>query len=149
MRRVRYQFGTLELVEGKKQNVWAFRFYELGAEGKRYYRRVRIGSDQQYRTETSALKALDGLRLSFNSGTFQAVPPTFGAVIERYLREESPERFSTRVSYTSLIKRWLRPKWGDLLLSAIRTLESRTLAEVAAAGTEDEEQFEKPHARPF
>lgn len=123
MRRVRYQFGTLELVEGKKQNVWTFRFYELGSEGKRHYRRIRVGSDWQYPTETAALKALEGLRLSVNSGTFQAAPPTFGAVIERYLREELPERFSTRISYTSLIKRWLRPKWGDLLLSAIRTLE--------------------------
>jgi hypothetical protein len=28
VRRVRYQFGMLELVEGKKQDVWTFRFYE-------------------------------------------------------------------------------------------------------------------------
>ncbi len=116
MRRVRYQFGMLELVHGKRQNVWTFRFYEPGTDGKRHYRRVRVGTDQQYPTETSALKALEGLRLSVNSGSFQAAPATFGAVIERYVREELPERFSTRVSYMSLIRRWLRqlwqPAWG-------------------------------------
>jgi integrase len=123
VRRVRYQFGSLELVKGAKQDVWTFRFYQSGADGKRQYRRIRVGTTQQYPTETVALKALEGLRLSVNSGKLQAANPTFGAVTERYLREELPERFSTRVSYTSLIKRWLRPKWSDLLLSQIRTLE--------------------------
>src|SRR5713226_8952335 len=113
----------LELVEGKKQDVWTFRFYELGADGKRHNRRLRIGTKEQYPTETAALTAVEGLRLSVNSGKLQAANPTFGAVIERYLREELPERFSTRVSYTSLIKRWLRPKWSNLPLSEIRTLE--------------------------
>ena len=39
---------------------------------------------------------LDGLRLSVNSGDPQAANPTFGAVIERYLREELPERLEPR-----------------------------------------------------
>jgi len=66
---------------------------------------------------------LEGLRLSVNSGKLQAANPTFGAVIERYQREELSERFSTRVSYKSLLKRWIQAKWGDGLLSEIRTLE--------------------------
>ncbi len=123
MRRVRYQFGMLELVEGKKIDVWTFRYYESGAEGKRSYRRIRIGTTQQYPTEDEARRAVDGLRLSVNSGTIQATPATFGAVIERYLKEELPERYSTRVSYTSLIKKWLRPRWSDLAVKAVRSLE--------------------------
>jgi integrase len=123
VRRVRYQFGMLELVEGKKLDVWTFRFYELGADGRRIYRRIRVGTALQYPTETDAKRAVDGLRLSVNRGTFQATPVTFGGVIERYANEELPERFSTRVSYKSLIKRWLRPKWTDFPLSAIRSLE--------------------------
>src|SRR6266700_1035567 len=94
----------LELVEGKKQDVWTFRFYQLGTGGRRHYRRIRIGTKAQYPTETDAKRAVDGLRLSVNSGDPQAANPTFGAVIERYLREELPERFSTRVSYKSLLK---------------------------------------------
>ncbi|MGA2630682.1 MAG: tyrosine-type recombinase/integrase [Terriglobia bacterium] len=123
MRRVRYQFGSLEIVEGAKQDVWTFRFYQPGADGKRQYRRIRVGTTEQYPTETAALKALEGLRLSVNSGKLQVANPTFGAVIERYQREELPERFSTRVSYKSLLKRWVQPKWGDLPLNEIRTLE--------------------------
>ena len=123
MRRVRYQFGSLELVEGAKQDVWTFRFYQREVDGKRQYRRIRVGTTQQYSTETAALKALEGLRLSVNSGSLQAANPTFGGVIERYQREELPERFSTRVSYKSLLKRWIQPKWGGVPLSEIRTLE--------------------------
>ena len=111
MRRVRYQFGSLKLVKGAKQDVWTFRFYERGSEGKRHYKRIRIGTKQQYPTEAAALKALEGLRLSVNSGTFQVETPSLGGVIDRYLREELPERFSTRVSYNSLLKKWIKPKW--------------------------------------
>lgn len=123
MRRVRYQFGSLELVKGAKQDLWTFRFYQPGADGKRQYRRIRVGTTEQYPTETAALMALEGLRLSVNSGKLQVANPKFGAVIERYQREELPERFSTRVSYRSLLKKWIQPKWGDNLLSEIHALE--------------------------
>ncbi len=123
MRRARYQFGSLELLRGAKQDVWTFRFYQPGADGERQYRRIRVGTTEQYPTETTALKALEGLRLSVNSGKLQAANHTFGGVIERYQREELPERFSTRVSYKSLLKRWIQPKWGDVPLNEIRTLE--------------------------
>ena len=123
MRRVRYQFGSLELVEGAKQDVWTFRFYQPGADGKREYRRIRVGTTEQYPTETAALKALEGLRLSVNSGKLQVANPMLGAVIERYQREELPERFSTQVSYKSLLRRWVEPKWKDISLGEVRTLE--------------------------
>ena len=59
MRRVRYQFGSLQVVKGAKQDVWTFRFYQPGANGKREYRRIRVGTTEQYPTETAALKALE------------------------------------------------------------------------------------------
>ena len=34
-----------------------------------------------------------------------------------------PERFSTRSSYKSLFKRWLQPKWNDVLVTDFRSLE--------------------------
>lgn len=123
MRRVRYQFGSLQVVKGAKQDIWTFRFYQPGADGKREYRRIRVGTTEQYPTENAALKALEGLRLSVNSGKLQVANPTFGAIIERYQREELPERFSTQISYKSLLKNWIQPKWGDHPLTEIRTLE--------------------------
>jgi integrase len=113
----------LQFVKGAKQDIWTFRFYQPGADGKRQYRRIRVGTSEQYPTETAALKALEGLRLSVNSGKLQVATPTFGAVVERYQREELPERFSTRTSYKSLLKKWIQPKWEDLSLSEVRTLE--------------------------
>ena len=56
MRRTRYQYGSLELVKGAKQSVWTFRFYQLGADGKRQYRRIRVGTTQEYPTRTAALQ---------------------------------------------------------------------------------------------
>jgi len=123
VRRLRHQFGSLQFVKGAKQDIWTFRFYQPGADGKRQYRRIRVGTSEQYPTETAALKALEGLRLSVNSGKLQVATPTFGAIVERYQREELPERFSTRTSYKSLLKKWIQPKWEDLSLPEVRTLE--------------------------
>jgi len=110
-------------VKGAKRDVWTFRFYQPGADGKRQYRRIRVGTKEQYPTETAALKALEALRLSVNTGKFHAANPTFGAIIERYGREELPERFSTQAGYRSLLKKWIQPKWRDVLLGDVRTLE--------------------------
>ena len=57
MRRVRYKFGSLQVVKGAKQDVWTFRFYQRGADGKREYRRVHVGTTEQYPTETAADRA--------------------------------------------------------------------------------------------
>ena len=123
MRRVRYQFGCLELGKGIQQDVWTFRFYETGSDGKRHYRRITIGTKAQYPTETAARKAVEGLRLSINNGRPQITPVRFGAVVQRYVREELPERYSTRAGYTSTLKRRIAPRWGEVLVNDIRTLE--------------------------
>ena len=70
MRRVRYQFGSLELVKGVKREVWTFRFYVTGSDGKPHYKRVRIGTKAQYPTEAAAMRAVEALRSSVNSETF-------------------------------------------------------------------------------
>ncbi|OFV95687.1 MAG: hypothetical protein A3H28_15515 [Acidobacteria bacterium RIFCSPLOWO2_02_FULL_61_28] len=119
MRRVRYQFGCLKL----RKDFWTFRFYETGSDGKRRYRRIRVGTKAQYPTRAEAMKAVEGLRLSINTGSFQMTPVRFGAVIQRYQREELPERFSTRACYTSMLKRCIEPKWSEVPVNDIRTLE--------------------------
>ena len=123
MRRVRYQFGSLELVKGVKREVWTFRFYVTGSDGKHHYKRVRTGTKAQYPTEAAALRVVDGLRSSVNTGTLRATPISVGALIERYLREELPERFSTRVSYTSLLRKWIRTRWSEIPVNEVRALQ--------------------------
>jgi integrase len=119
MSRVRYQFGSLQLI----RNVWSLRYYEAGPNGKRHYRRVRIGSKTQFLTEAAALKAVDAWRLSINSSESPAGPGRFGAIVGRYIREELPERYSTRMSYLSLLKGRIRPKWDEIPVNEIKTLE--------------------------
>ncbi len=113
MKRVRYQFGSLHLVRGVKPDVWTFRYYETNSEGKRQYNRIRIGTKEQYPTEAEALKAADAIRLAVNDSTSQPTPVIFETVIERYRREELPERFSTRVAYESVLRN--RINWGIYL----------------------------------
>ncbi len=47
---------------------------------------------------------------------------TFGAICNRYLEEELPERHSTSRSYRSNIKNYLKPRWGNYLLDRIRPM---------------------------
>lgn len=123
MRRVRYQSGSLELLTGVKEDVWTFRYYGEGPDGRRRYRRLRVGTRNEYPTRTAAQKAVDALRCTINNQSLQTRSFSFGALIERYLREELPERFSTRVSYSSLLRRWIKPKWGDALLEEIKPMD--------------------------
>lgn len=123
MKRVRYQFGSLHLVKGVKHDVWTFRYYGTTSEGQRQYKRIRVGTKEQYPTAAAALKAADAIRLAVNDSRSQPKPIVFEAVIERYRREELPERFSTRVAYESVLRNRIKPKWGSVHLQQIRALE--------------------------
>ena len=45
---------------------------------------------------------------------------TFGAICDRYLEEELPERYLTAKSYCSNIKNYLKLRWGHYLLEKVR-----------------------------
>lgn len=123
MRRARYQFGFLELVKRKEHDVWTFRFYTVGPDGMRRYRRVSVGTTIQYPTESAALKAAEALRLSANTSAPGSGPVLVDVLIERYRREALPDRFSTRMSYSSMLRRHIQPRWGNIPLQQIRPLE--------------------------
>jgi integrase len=69
------------------------------------------------------MKAVEALRCKINNGSLRRTSFSFGSLIERYLREELPERFSTRVSYASLLKCRIRPRWGDASLEEIKPMD--------------------------
>jgi integrase len=117
--RTRYQFGCLQLRErAKKPSVWVFRYRDTQADGRRKLCSIQVGTVQRYPTEALAWKAAEALRLSVNNNNHQhkTAPATFGTLVERYLREALPERFSTRCSYLSSINLHLRPKWDKYSL---------------------------------
>jgi integrase len=50
----------------------------------------------------------------------------FGAVIDRYIAEEIPSRFSTRHSYLSYINNHIRPRWGNVPVREVKPALVRT-----------------------
>jgi hypothetical protein len=83
-----------------------------------------VGTVEKYRTKALAQKAVEALLLKLNSETPQQrmAVVTFGAICDRYLEEEIPERYSTSKSYRSNIKNYLKPRWGSYLLDHIRPM---------------------------
>jgi integrase len=75
-----------------------------------------IGTIQEYPTRAEALKASEHLRLRANSDNPRGETLTFGALLDRYRKEEMPERHSTNLTYRSYIETHIRPKWADVPL---------------------------------
>lgn len=114
MRRTRYQFGTVERKKRKTgPDVWVLRYYVQNASGDRSYASRIIGNLKEYPMETLARKAAEGIRMEANPEKPGYVPATLGVVIDRYTRENLPERSSTRSSYLSCLGVHIRPKWGN------------------------------------
>jgi hypothetical protein len=114
--RTRFQFGSLRLRKRERgSDVWEFRYYETNPEGKRIRQSVILGEQTLYRTEDDARKATQALlmRLNDEAPCEEMVPPAFGALLDRYIEHELPERHSTRSSHLSNIRKHIRPRWGE------------------------------------
>lgn len=112
--RTRYQHGSLQL--DKRTNgpdVWVYRWREYGPGGKVNRRGEMVGTIEQYPTKAEALRACEHLQLTANSDNPTCRGITFGALLDRYLVEEMPERHSTNLAYRSYIETHIRPKWAD------------------------------------
>lgn len=112
--RTRYQYGNLQLDKRRNgQDVWVYRWREYGPTGNVQRRGRMIGTIEQYRTKAEALRACEFLRLTANSEQAISRTLTFGALLDRYIAEEMPERHSTNLAYRSYIETHIRPKWAD------------------------------------
>ena len=115
----RYQYGNLTLRKRKKgPDVWQFRWMENGKP-----KSVLIGTTKKYPTHTDAERAVEHLRIKINNQTpqsqFHAV--TVGGLIDRFVQEELPNgrRFQTQSEYRTYFNRYIRPRWGGLLLEEV------------------------------
>src|SRR5216683_1016886 len=121
-KRTRYQFGWLRRKSRKRGPdvcVWVYR--STTPVGKRKENSVIVGSVQQYPSEADAWKAAEGLRLSINNPS-SAEETTFGAVIDRYIREAIPKRRVTQSRYRSWLKNHIKPHWGNVSLAKVKPL---------------------------
>ncbi len=117
----RYQKGSLEEIRTAQGLCWFIRFTE--GNGRRP--RFQVGLKTQYPTEAKASRAAQTLRDWFNGRKTEATW-TVADVVERYEREEMPERYSTRRGYLQLHRLYIVPTWGKTLLSEIDPLAVRT-----------------------
>ena len=115
--RTRYQYGNLQLDKrSNSPDVWVYRWREYLPNGKMLRRGEIIGTIEEYPTKADAQKASEHLRLTANSDNPRARTLTFGALLDRYEKEEMPGRHSTNLAYRSYIETHIRPKWADLPL---------------------------------
>ncbi len=122
-KRQRVQFGWLDLKERKNgPEVWVLRYRQTLADGSKRMPSLIVGSIEEYPTESRARTASMSLLLSINQEKPDGVRVPFGAVIERYLAQELPERNSTASRYRSWLKNYIKPKWAEFSLDQIKPL---------------------------
>ena len=121
--RQRYQSGSLSR-EMRKAGpaVWIFRWRENATEA-RVYRKVVVGTIEQFPTKTAAKRAVETLRSTINAVN-PAVPVTLRQLVKHYEENELPGKaFSTQRTFQTSLKTWVLPKWGEHRLSDVRTVE--------------------------
>jgi integrase len=122
-KRQRVQFGWLDLKKRRSgPEVWVLRYRETLADGTKRVPSLIVGSIEEYPTKSKARTASMSLLLSINQEKPEGVPVPFGAVIERYLSQELPERNSTASRYRSWLKNYITPKWAECSLNQIKPL---------------------------
>jgi len=123
VRRDKYQQGSVRRVKRTNGFAWEFRYY-VEQDGKRVLR-SQYFDGKIYKTEKAVRQKVEAQLLKLNEGTeyARANDVTFNALLDRYIAEEMPARHATKGSYTSIIKRRLRPQWGGHIVSEIRPAE--------------------------
>jgi hypothetical protein len=53
------------------------------------------------------------MQLNYESPHSEIEAPTFGALLDRYIKHELPERYSTRKSHLSNIRKRIQPRWSE------------------------------------
>src|SRR5262249_35856868 len=83
---------------------------------------VIIGTTKQYPSEGLARKASMSYILAMNEQRPPDVAVSFGAVLQRYIAEELPERHSTSSRYRCWLKNHIEPKLRDFPIDSIKPL---------------------------
>src|SRR5713226_5225158 len=122
-KRQRVQFGWVCLKTRKKgPDVWVRRYRENLPDGSKKRRSEAIGTVEEFPTESQARKAALSWLFSMNAEASNGSAVSFGAVIQRYLVEEIPERPSTASRYRCWLNNHVEPKWRDYPVEQIKPL---------------------------
>ena len=120
----RFQQGSLFRTKRKGgADVWVFRWYDYSS-GKRVYKKQIIGNVEPMQSKRDAEKSVVALRSSINvdTGTPRTVAD-LDAHYRKYELTQDKKSFSTIENHRLLYKRYIEPRWGQLRLYAVRTVE--------------------------
>jgi integrase len=120
--RRRYQYGSLCKRRRRKQELWQYRYYETREDGGRIRRAITVGTTLEFPQRADALRAVEALQLKLNAESPRTRSITMNGLIDRYTEDELPERYSTRLSYLAVIKKWIRPRWGAVRLREVKVV---------------------------
>jgi len=101
--------------------VWVWRYWETASDGSRAKRSVILGDVKKFPRKDDAKRAAESFRISINEPR-PAENVTLCAVADRYLREQLPARHSTAYAYRHNIEHYIKPRWGEFLLTQIKPL---------------------------
>jgi len=111
------------------RSVWEFRWRDRTS-GKAVYRRIVVGTIEQYKTEADAREIVEGIVLEINSDDLRLRPTvlTVSQLIEHYRRRELSvdntwKSYATKMGYENYLKRWIAPKWGMYPVARIKPIE--------------------------
>jgi integrase len=131
LRRTRYQQGSVQREKRRSgPDVWIYRWYETGTDGKIKYRKAIVGTVNTLANETSALKAAQSLRIDANQQAphTETGPSTIAELVSHYRLKElvgenqGRKAFSTRAGYECYLKVWILPRWEDHRLDQVKSV---------------------------
>jgi len=98
--------------------------------GKGVYRRIVLGTTQQFATEREARDAVAGIVLEINVSDprLQTATLTISQLGEHFRHRELAsdntwKTYSTKKDYENYLRRWIVPKWGEYSLDKIKPVE--------------------------
>jgi integrase len=107
-------------------HVWVYRWRESDGIGASSRKSTIIGTVEQYPTKAQALRAAEHMRLAANPENPNGRLISFAALIDRYIAEEMPTRFSTRAAYRSYLECYVKPKWGQYSICTVKPFAVQT-----------------------
>lgn len=120
--------GIIRRHRKKHPDIWQFRWWEKTSEGRRIYRRREIGTTDQFPDLEVARNAAHLLVPDLNAKepTSQSASMTIAQLRSHFEQFELCAANTWR-SYSTkhkvYLRRWIIPRWGEHLLSDIRTIE--------------------------
>jgi integrase len=129
LKRTRYQQGSIRLEKRKTgQDVWAYRWREIGPNGQSIRHKKVVGTKLEYPSRAAAMRAVDGLRLDINTEAASANSGqlTIDELIEHYklteLSSSNSKTTRTKEVYLHQLKSMISPKWGKSRLQDVKPI---------------------------